>query len=111
MLALRTIVHPTDFSDASGDAFAHALRIALSAKCGLTILHIAAAREADDWMSFPHVRETLARWGLMSADEPAGAVGAKLGVKIAKVALEPQSTIGGILDYLDRHAAFGGEND
>jgi nucleotide-binding universal stress UspA family protein len=105
MLALRTIVHPTDFSDASGDAFAHALRIALSAKCGLTILHIAAAREADDWMSFPHVRETLARWGLMSADEPAGAVGAKLGVKIAKVALEPQSTIGGILDYLDRHAA------
>lgn len=105
MLALRSIVHPTDFSDVSGDAFAHALRIALSAKCGLTILHIAASEDDTDWTSFPHVRETLARWGYLHANEPMAAVGAKLGIKIAKVALAPQSTIGGILDYLDAHPA------
>ena len=41
----------------------------------------------------------------MNANERPAAVEAKLGVKIAKVALAPQSTIGGILDYLDEHPA------
>src|SRR5712691_6360645 len=105
MLAIRSIVHPTDFSDASADAFAHALRIALTLKCGLYILHVATARDDADWLSFPHVRETLARWGMMRADEPPAAVGDKLGIKIAKVEVAPQSTIGGILRFLDGHQA------
>ena len=62
MLAIHSIVHPTDFSDASADAFAHALRIALTAKAKLYILHVAMSPADEDWMSFPHVRETLARW-------------------------------------------------
>jgi hypothetical protein len=35
----RSIVHPTDFSEASAGAFAHALRIALTAEATLTLLH------------------------------------------------------------------------
>ena len=105
MLALRSIVHPTDFSDASADAFAHALRIALTAKARLYILHVSVPADDTDWMSFPHVREALARWGLMSANEPPAAVCDQLGVKISKIALEPQSTLGGILSFLDKHAA------
>lgn len=105
MLTLRSIVHPTDFSDASADAFAHALKIALTAKCGLTILHVATARDQGDWISFPHIRATLAGWGLISKHEPPAAVADKLGVKIAKVELEPQATVGGILRFLDEHPA------
>jgi nucleotide-binding universal stress UspA family protein len=105
MLPIRSIVHPTDFSDASMEAFAHALRIALTAKCALTILHIVAPHDDTTWMSFPHVREALARWGLMNTTETPTAVAGTLGVKIAKIDLAPQSTIGGILTFLDKHPA------
>lgn len=89
-MQFRTILHPTDFSDASSEAFVHALRIALAAKAKLYLLHVASGQESDV-MDFPHVRETLARWGLMSANEPPQAVQAKLGIGIAKVDLEPQA--------------------
>jgi nucleotide-binding universal stress UspA family protein len=105
MLALRSIIHPTDFSDASAEAFVHALRIALAAKCGLTLLHVATPQDERDWVTFPHVRAVLANWGLMSETEPEGAIAAKLGVKIAKVELSPQSAAAGILHYLEEHPA------
>ena len=38
--AIRSIVHPTDFSDLSAAAFAHALRIALAARSKLHLLHV-----------------------------------------------------------------------
>ena len=42
---LRSIVHPTDFSPAGLDAFAHALRLAVAAKSHFYILHIAGETE------------------------------------------------------------------
>ena len=105
MLAIRSIVHPTDFSDASADAFAHALRIALTTQASLYLLHVAVRADKTDWMSFPYVRQALANWGLMSAHEPPAAVCERLGVKISKVELSPQSTVGGILNFLDKQAA------
>lgn len=105
MLELRSILHPTDFSDASEEAFVHALRIALTAKCGLTLLHVAAPVDERDWVTFPYVRAVLASWGLMSEHEPQAAVAAKLGVKIAKVELAPQSTVDAILQFLDSNPA------
>jgi nucleotide-binding universal stress UspA family protein len=101
MLTLRSIVHPTDFSDASGNAFLHALRIALTAKCALTILHVATRRDQANWMALPQVREALERWGLLNANETPDVVSTRLGVNIVKVELAPQSTIGGILAFLD----------
>ena len=101
--ALRSIVHPTDFSDTSAEAFVHALRIALTAKCALTLLHVATPQDERDWAAFPHIRAVLANWGLMSEHEPQAAVASRLGVTIAKVELAPQSTIGGILRYLESH--------
>lgn len=105
MLELRSIVHPTDFSDASAEAFVHALRIALTAQCSLTLLHVATASDTRDWATFPHVRMVLANWGLMNEHEPEATVAARLGVKIAKIELAPQSAIDGILQYLDEHSA------
>ncbi len=105
MHAIRSIVHPTDFSEASAEAFAHALRIALAARCTLSILHVAEAAGSGEWDSFPQVRQTLAHWGLMHGTEPPAEITRKFGVHIVKVALKPQEPIDGIAQFLARHAA------
>lgn len=105
MNPIGSIVHPTDFSEASAEAFTHALRIALTAKCPLTILHVAAEPDADEWDSFPQVRRTLADWGLLDEKETTTAIYAKLGVKVAKVEIVPQSPVDGVLHYLHTHPA------
>ncbi len=104
-VTIRAIVHPTDFSDASTEAFIHALRIALTAKCPLTILHVAHAADAHESAWFPLVRKTLADWGLMSAQDPPSAIPAKLGIEVVKVEMQPQATVDAILRFLDKHPA------
>ena len=99
MQPIATIHHPTDFSDASADAFVHALKIALAAKAMLYILHVASGRD-DDVMAFPQVRDTLARWGLMDADEPPEAIEARLGLRVGKIDLEPQAPEDGVRRFI-----------
>lgn len=41
------IIHPTDFSDRSRTAFAHALKISLATKCKLYIVHVTERNTAD----------------------------------------------------------------
>jgi nucleotide-binding universal stress UspA family protein len=41
---IKTIIHPTDFSDASMKAFAHAMAFSLTAQSRLYILHVAKDR-------------------------------------------------------------------
>ena len=103
--AIRSIVHPTDFSAASAGAFTHALRVAITAKAALTILHVAASAEADDWTSFPHVRRMLANWGLVAGHEATAAIEAKLGVTVRKVEMLPQPITDAILGFLGTHPA------
>lgn len=105
MLKLSSIVHPTDFSNASAEAFGHALRIALTAKCALTLVHVATASDPAEWTAFPHIRVALAGWGLASEHDTPRAIAQKLGIKVAKVGLEPQPAVGGILEYLGEHPA------
>jgi nucleotide-binding universal stress UspA family protein len=97
----QTIVHPTDFSDNSVEAFAHALRIALVMRSKLYLVHIAESEYEQD--GFPHVRHALEQWHLLNANEPPAAVSSKLGIKVAKVGLAPQNPIRGLLHFLDQH--------
>jgi hypothetical protein len=48
-----TIVHPTDFSDASAVAFVHALRIALATRALLYLVHVAESESSDRYGGFP----------------------------------------------------------
>jgi nucleotide-binding universal stress UspA family protein len=105
MSQIRSIVHPTDFSDASAGAFARALKIALTAKATLAILHVASDAAAPEWGAFPRIRHTFARWGLMGENEPIPAIEAKLGIAVRKVEIMPQSTADGILRFLAEHPA------
>jgi nucleotide-binding universal stress UspA family protein len=98
----QTIVHPTDFSDTSVDAFAHALRIALAMRSKLYLVHIGESKYPDEYDGFPHVRHALAQWQLMNEDDPPAAVG-KLGIKVVKIGLKPYDPLRGLVRFLNEH--------
>ena len=66
---LVRICHPSDFSEASEVAFAHALKLALVSAAELQIIHVSRHVTTDEadvhWTNFPGVRQTLARWGVL----------------------------------------------
>lgn len=97
------IIHPTDFSDLSHNAFTHALRISLAAKCRLYVAHIADRSGASPWGSFPHVRETLACWGFCDASLPIDAVFDRLGIEVAKVEIGSHDPVRGLERFLANH--------
>ena len=105
MLEIRSIVHPTDFSEASVGAFFHALRIALTAKASLSIVHVAGSQQMGEWDQFPQVRRTLANWGLMDEKEPTSAIESKVGITVRKVEMVPQAPVEGVVHFLRTHAA------
>ena len=84
---VKSIFHPSDFSEASELAFAHALAIALLRKTQLIIMH-ARRGKSEDWSQFPAVRKTLARWQVLQSGNLPAAVFKKLGVQIIKVSAQ-----------------------
>ncbi len=97
------VMHPTDLSDLSINAFNHALKIGVSAKCALYVVHVAEGQDEAPWRAFPQVRRTLARWGLCDENETPPAVFKKLGIEVAKVEIEPQHPVRGLLRFLAGH--------
>ncbi len=98
---IEAIAHPTDFSEGSAEAFAHALRLALEFRCRLDLLHV---RSRDgEWSLFPHVRETLARWELLPRDAAHSEVGEKLGIEIRKIEIEHRDPLHGVSEFLLSH--------
>jgi len=80
---VESIFHPTDFSEASDQAFAHALTIALLRQTRLMIFH-AGSHPETEWEQFPPVRRTLERWGLLPEDSRREAVLSELSVAVTK---------------------------
>ena len=100
--SIRTILHPTDFSDLSGAALAHALRIALAARTKLQLLHI-VQHDAGVALEFPNVRRLLVQWGLLEEDDPPSEALAKLGLEVDNINLNGQDPAQGILRFLREH--------
>ena len=100
---IRHVVHPSDFSEASRRAFAYALKTALIAKGKLSLIHETKDEERD-WSDFPGVRETLARWGILPAGSPPGAL-EQIGIDVAKIIGSGSDPVAGVLGYLEQHGA------
>ena len=96
---VNSVFHPSDFSTASENAFAHALAIALIRKTDFTILHTGESRL--DWTRSPAVRTTLERWGMLEPDSPRSAVFDQLAVRVKKIGLASDSPLQAILEYLE----------
>lgn len=99
---IESVLHPTDFSEGSLVAFYHALKTALITKSKFTLFNVSPDGEPK-WASFPGVRETLERWGLLPEDSPRSAV-AELGVHVRKIVAEMDDPVTAVLDYLERHS-------
>jgi len=101
---VSSVFHPTDFSEASQLAFAHALAVALLRKTELTILHAGRDfRAEDEWARFPAVRRTLESWGCLEPGSPRSAVLEQLEVRVKKVNLQRRSPVAAIVEYLEDH--------
>ena len=100
-IKVESIFHPSDFSDASEIAFAHALRIALVTGARLTMLHVEASPTVE-WQDFPGVRDTLERWGLIPKGSPKSAVG-ELGIAVGKVIASSKDPVKACLGFLEKH--------
>jgi nucleotide-binding universal stress UspA family protein len=100
---LQRVFHPSDFSEASNQAFAHALVVALTAKAKLTILHVSGGRDSS-WTDFPGVRHTLERWGLLPRNSERADV-SKLGINVQKVQITHNDPVESITTYLEEHGA------
>jgi nucleotide-binding universal stress UspA family protein len=96
------IFHPSDFTEASDIAFAHALKMALVSGATLHMLHVSDDSPADG--DFPGVRDTLERWGLITPGSPRSAVAA-LGIAVHKVVKHHSDPVKASLDFLSRHPA------
>ena len=101
-LAWNRIFHPTDFSDTSAVAFAHALKFARMEHGRLTILHTETAQEDRHWSEFPKVRNTLERWGILPAHSSKEAF-AEIGLNVEKISASHKNTEESILHYLHKH--------
>src|SRR6516225_7644048 len=99
MNAIRSIVHPTDFSDLSAAAFAHALRIALAAKSKLHLIHV-SQYDATEALAFPHAQRLLAQWGLSDANDPPWVIAGKLGIEVDNIRVKLQEPTRAIVDFL-----------
>jgi len=100
-IKVESVFHPSDFSEASEVAFAHALKIALVAKAKLTVLHVQAV-PGTEWQDFPGVRDTLERWRLIPKGSPKIAVG-QLGIGVSKVIASGKDPVKACLGFLEKH--------
>lgn len=100
---IKAIAHPTDLSPASGEAFAHALRLAVEHRCRLDLLHVTQHEEDEEPAQFPRVREMLVRWGLLPAGAAPADVRKTLGVDICKIEIRHRDPVQGVTGYLQSH--------
>jgi len=98
---IRAVLHPSDFSETSLVAFAHALKAALISESKLVLIHVTDEDETQP-TEFPRVRETLERWKLLPAGSPRSAV-AELGIDVAKVIGNAPNPVKGVLGFIERY--------
>ena len=102
VLDVKNIFHPSDFTEESEIAFAHALKIALAAKATLNIFHVHQTRDDEEWTEFPGVRNLLVRWKLLPEGSSRDEVN-KLGLGIQKIQSFKKDPVASIVQYLEKH--------
>lgn len=101
-LFLENIFHPSDFTEESEIAFAHALKIGLAAKANLNIFHVHQKRDDEEWTEFPGVRDLLVRWKLLPEGSSRDEV-KKLELGVQKIQSFKHDPVISILQFLEKH--------
>ncbi len=98
---IKVIFHPSDFSEGSEVAFAHALKIALIARAELDILHV-SKKDQRAWSEFPGVRQMLERWRVLPPNSPKNAVAA-IGIGVRKVVMQGKDPVHAAQHFLEEN--------
>lgn len=98
---VKNVFHPSDFTEASEVAFAHALKIALLRKAGLDIMHV-TSETPGEWSELTGVRPMLERWGLLPPGSRRSDV-ASLGIHVRRIMASDQNPVRAALNYLGSH--------
>ena len=98
---VRSVFHPSDFSEASEVAFAHAVKIALLRQAHLEIMHVTSNATAE-WSDLAGVRPMLERWGLLPPGSRRTDVEA-LGIHVKNVTAIDRDPVRAVLSYLGTH--------
>lgn len=101
---LTRIVHPTDFSDGSEVAFAHALKLACGASAEIDIVHVESSPEHMDNSRFLNVHQRLIDWGMLPEGSSREDV-AKLGIRVLKATMIDSDPVHGLVSFLKQHRA------
>lgn len=103
---LIRIVHPSDFSQSSRVAFAHALKIALQSNAELEIVHVERHKIGNEsdvhWADFPGVRATLARWNILPIGAKTEDV-VKTGLRVKKILNAESDALESLTRYCTKH--------
>jgi nucleotide-binding universal stress UspA family protein len=95
----QRILHPTDLSEVSQVPFVHALKIALAAKGNLEVIHVDPDPEQLRSRHLTHVRDRLAKWGLLPQHASFAEV-EQLGLGVRKVNMTGSDPVERILAEL-----------
>ena len=101
-MKLDRVFHPSDFTHGDEAAFSHALRIAVAARARLQLLHVKKPEDHVEWSSFPHIRSTLARWGLLDANATEHDL-ARIGLRVGKAQRSSDDPVDAITTYIKEH--------
>ena len=101
-MKLDRIFHPSDFTHGDESAFVHALRIAVAARARLQLLHVKKPDDHVEWSNFPHIRATLARWGLLDANATEDDL-ARLGLRVGKSQRAGDDPVAAITTFITEH--------
>jgi nucleotide-binding universal stress UspA family protein len=98
-----TILHPTDFSAASADAFAHALGIALASKSQLCLLQVRDDEDAffSRTQGLRQARDLLVRWKKLAKDASYDRWAEALDLQVSSMSIAARNARTGILEFLD----------
>jgi nucleotide-binding universal stress UspA family protein len=98
---VNSILHPSDFTLGSENAFAHALALSLIRQTKLTILH--AGNSKESWTRFPGVRQTLESWGYLEKGSSRSAVFEELKIRVEKITLKSTKPLKAVTNFLKTH--------
>jgi nucleotide-binding universal stress UspA family protein len=100
-MAIKNVLHPTDFSEVSTVAFYHALKVSLLTKSKFSIMSLDS--DGAEWEDFPSIRKTLERWQLLPQSSPRSAV-AELGIRASKIIPDHKDPVEAVVGFLKTHA-------
>lgn len=99
---LTNIFHPTDFTEASDIAFAHALKLSVASRARLELFHVSPERNKELISEFPKIKDTLMRWNVLPENSSQEDL-RNLGFYYQKIIGFHKDTVSSIVQYLYQH--------